>query len=72
MLQQGTDIKTISTRLGHSSVTFTMDTYAHLLPGMQKAAMEKFEEALAVTGQNSPVADYLANKQPPENQESPT
>lgn len=53
MLQQGTDIKTISTRLGHSSVAFTMDTYAHLLPGMQKAAMEKFEEAFAVTGQNS-------------------
>jgi len=40
-------------RLGHSSVAFTMDTYAHLLPGMQKAAMEKFEEAFAVTGQNS-------------------
>ena len=53
MLQQGTDIKTISTRLGHSSVAFTMDTYAHLLPGMQKAAMEKFEEAFAVTGRNS-------------------
>lgn len=47
MLQQGTDIKTISTRLGHSSVAFTMDTYAHLLPGMQKSAMEKFEKALA-------------------------
>ncbi|HIF43894.1 MAG TPA: site-specific integrase [Dehalococcoidia bacterium] len=46
MLQQGTDIKTISTRLGHSSVAFTMDTYAHLLLGMQKAAMERFEEAL--------------------------
>ncbi|MAF39235.1 MAG: hypothetical protein CL696_10270 [Chloroflexi bacterium] len=51
MPQHGTDIKTISTRLGHSSVAFTMDTYAHLLPGMQKAAMEKFEEAFAVTGQ---------------------
>jgi len=53
ILQQGTDIKTISTRLGHSSVAFAMDTYANRLPGMQKAAMEKFEEALVVTGQNS-------------------
>ncbi len=53
MLQQGTDIKTINTRLGHSSVAFTIDTYAHLLPGMQKAAMEKFEEAVAVSGRNS-------------------
>ena len=49
MLQQGTDMKTISTRLGHSSVAFTMDTYAHLLPGMQKAAMEKFEESFATS-----------------------
>lgn len=47
MLQQGTDIKTISTRLGHSSVAFTMDTYTHLMPGMQKSAMEKFEKALS-------------------------
>ena len=46
MLQQGTDMKTISTRLGHASIAFTMDTYAHLLPGMQKSAMEKFEAAL--------------------------
>jgi integrase len=53
ILQQRTDIKTISTRLGHYSVAFTIDTYAHLLPGMQKAAMKKFEEAFAVTGQNS-------------------
>ena len=49
MLQQGTDMKTISTRLGHSSVAFTMDTYAHLLPGMQKEAMEKFEETFATS-----------------------
>ena len=48
MLQQGTDIKTISTRLGHSSVAFTMDTYAHMLPGMQKSAMDKFEAALTI------------------------
>ena len=46
LLQQGTDMKTISTRLGHASIAFTMDTYAHLLPGMQKSAMEKFEAAL--------------------------
>ena len=59
MLQQGTDMKTISTRLGHSSVAFTMDTYAHLLPGMQKSAMEKFEEAL--TEGNLVVRDLIEN-----------
>lgn len=47
-------MKTISTRLGHSSVAFTMDTYAHLLPGMQKSAMEKFEEALTAAAPVAP------------------
>ncbi|NQW23346.1 MAG: tyrosine-type recombinase/integrase [SAR202 cluster bacterium] len=44
MLQQGIYVKTISTRLGHSSVAFTMDTYTHLMPGMQKLAIEKNED----------------------------
>ena len=38
MLKQGVDPKTISERVGHSSVVITLDTYAHLLPGMQDAA----------------------------------
>ena len=46
MLKQGVDPKTISERLGHSSVVITLDTYAHVLPGMQEAAALKFEEAL--------------------------
>ena len=55
MLQQGTDTKTISTRLGHLSVAFTMDTYTHLLPGMQKSAMDKFENAVNREAQVSAV-----------------
>ena len=55
MLQQGTDMKTTSTRLGHASIAFTMDTYAHLLPGMQQSAMEKFEKALNSDPQMSAV-----------------
>ena len=46
MLKQGVDPKTISERLGHSSVVITLDTYAHVLPGMQEAAALKFEEGL--------------------------
>ena len=46
MLKQGADPKTISERLGHSSVVITLDTYAHVLPGMQEAAALKFEEAI--------------------------
>ena len=27
--------------MGHASVTFTMDTYAHVMPGMQESAAEQ-------------------------------
>ena len=47
MLKQGVAPKTISERLGHSSVVITLDTYAHLLPGMQEAAARGFDEGLS-------------------------
>jgi integrase len=31
-------------RLGHSSVAFTLDTYAHVMPGMQPEAAELFRQ----------------------------
>lgn len=47
MLKQGVDPKTISERVGHSSVVITLDTYAHVLPGMQEAAARGFDEGLS-------------------------
>lgn len=37
-LQAGVPPKVISERLGHSDVAFTMNTYAHAIPGMQAEA----------------------------------
>src|SRR5262249_10805364 len=45
LLLNGVDVKTVAARLGHSSPTITLQTYAHLLPeGEQKAtkAIEGF------------------------------
>lgn len=36
LIRNGTNIKTVSERLGHSSVTFTYNTYIHNLPEMKK------------------------------------
>lgn len=36
----------VSEALGHSSVSFTMDTYQHLMPTMQNAATRAIEAAL--------------------------
>jgi integrase len=38
--------KIVSERLGHSKVGITLDTYSHVLPGMQEAAAESINAAL--------------------------
>lgn len=43
LLQQGCNPKVVSERLGHASVSFTMDVYQHILPGMQAKAAAQFE-----------------------------
>ena len=46
MLKQGVNPKIVSERLGHASVTITLDTYSHVLPGLQEEAALRFEESL--------------------------
>ena len=46
MLMHGTPAKVISEALGHVSVAFTLQTYAHVLSGMQEKAMELLNEVL--------------------------
>jgi len=38
--------KVISEALGHASVAFTMDTYSHIISGMQDDAMALLDEVL--------------------------
>jgi integrase len=37
-LQAGINPKVVSERLGHATVSFTLDTYSHLMPGLQEDA----------------------------------
>ena len=46
LLRQGIHPKIVSERLGHSSVGITLDTYSHVLPGMQAEAARKLDAAL--------------------------
>jgi integrase len=46
LLLAGENPKVVSERLGHSSVTMTLDTYSHVLPNMQKTATAKLEQML--------------------------
>jgi integrase len=38
--------KIVSERLGHASITLTLDTYSHVLPSMQQGASDKLERIL--------------------------
>jgi integrase len=46
MLMQGIHPKVVSERLGHSSIAITLDTYSHVLPGIQEEAAAKIDAAL--------------------------
>ncbi len=46
MLKRGAPAKVISEALGHASVAFTLQTYAHVIPGMQEKSMELLNEVL--------------------------
>jgi len=46
MLLRGAKPKVTSEALGHSSVAFTMDTYSHIIEGMQSDAMALLDEVL--------------------------
>ena len=46
MLKAGVHPKIVSERLGHANIGITLDTYSHVLPGLQEAAAERFDKML--------------------------
>ncbi len=60
MLKQGIHPKIVSERLGHSSIGITLDTYSHVMPGLQEAAALRFEEGLQQSAEQS-AEEMLAN-----------
>ena len=46
LLMQNVQPKYVQDRLGHSTISTTMDTYSHILPSMQAEASEKVSQAL--------------------------
>ncbi len=46
LLAQGVDARTIMETLGHSTITMTLDTYAHVMGTTLRAAADQMDEAL--------------------------
>jgi integrase len=59
LIKAGVPVKVVSERLGHATPVFTIDTYQHVLPGMQADAARLFE-GLIVPG--LPPADASREK----------
>lgn len=48
ILKQDTHPKVVQERLGHSTISMTLDIYCYIVPGLQKAAAEKFDEVFQI------------------------
>lgn len=46
IIRQGEDYLVVKERLGHASITTTIDTYSHLYPSKQKDLADKLDELL--------------------------
>lgn len=44
LLEKGIHPKVVAERLGHSSIRITLDTYSHVIKGMQQTAVRKLDE----------------------------
>ncbi|HYJ44417.1 MAG TPA: tyrosine-type recombinase/integrase, partial [Xanthobacteraceae bacterium] len=46
LLLAGVHPKVVQERLGHASIQITLDTYSHVMPGMQEDAAVRVDAAL--------------------------
>ncbi len=50
LLKQNVHPKIVQERLGHSTISVTMDIYSHVMPILQKDAVKGFDLALETAG----------------------
>ena len=64
MLQQGVHPKVVQERLGHSDISMTLNTYSHVLPGMQDEAAGKLDELLTPINVNNELQKLREQQSP--------
>ena len=58
LLSNGEPITYVKEQLGHASIQLTVDTYGHLIPGANKAAVDRLDDAKCI----SPAINRLATE----------
>jgi integrase len=62
LLQAGVHPKIVQERLGHSSIRVTLDTYSHVMGGLQEAAAQRFDDFLSArAAESTDVGKMLAS-----------
>jgi integrase len=60
MIAAGVNVKALQTYLGHASITMTMDTYGHLLPGAEGKAVGLLDAYLVRADSQARIAQVAA------------
>ncbi|WP_103546032.1 site-specific integrase [Streptomyces sp. SM1] len=60
LLAQGVDARTIMETLGHSTITMTLDTYAHVMGTTLRAAADRMDDALGLDDDQGDTDDETA------------
>ena len=48
MLSAGIHPKVVQERLGHSSISMTLDIYSHMIPSLQREAADKLDSLIGL------------------------
>jgi integrase len=70
LLQQGESLAYVKDQLGHSSIQMTVDVYGHLIPGMNRQAVDKLDDP-DPTGGKTVASDPTDDPKSVESQEHP-
>src|SRR5207253_9886356 len=63
LIKEGVPVKVVSERLGHANIAFTIQTYQHVLPGMQADAARIYERLAApVTPAATETVEHRRNR----------
>jgi len=61
-LQQGESLTYVRDQLGHSSIQMTADVYGHLIPGLNKQAVDKLDDPANLSNVDGQIDDHEAQK----------
>ena len=69
LLQQGESVVYVKEQLGHGSIQITVDTYGHLIPGANRAAVDRLDDEVpiqpdATQAQPEPCEDDVVPSKP--------